>query len=156
MEVFFTFFNIIQALYALAFTAGSVYVFYTDGTLISKVALGLSAFYLATAFMGLAGRMYKCGNGLYIILLIVLLLVQAAFFVAFTFYSDDVLGWLREVDDKAVTETVDKAWDTINSHKSVVKISLGVDVGFIAAALALSVFTATRRSSPMYLETSPV
>lgn len=56
MEFYFTIFNVLQALYALLFTAGAGYLFYTDGTLISKIALGLGAFYLATAFIGLAGR----------------------------------------------------------------------------------------------------
>ena len=56
MELYFTIFNIFQSIFALAVAAGAGYLFYVDGTLISKIALGVAAFYLATAFMGFIGR----------------------------------------------------------------------------------------------------
>ena len=86
-----------------------------------------------------------------------LFIVQAAALVAVIFFADKILGWVKDIDAEGVSKTVDKAWDFVNDHMTIVRIVLAVDLAAILLALVLAViYLRNSRNEDKEVFVSPV
>lgn len=93
-----TLFNYFFLLVSLVMTGFSVYFLIDNTSLLSKIVLGVSVFYLLVALSGIVSRFLNFGYFLFLCGLAVVTIFQVVIFVLITFWKTTALDKLRDMD----------------------------------------------------------
>lgn len=117
-----------------------------------KILMGISMYYLFTAFIGGIVERWKCCGMFWFVLLTAQFLFQLAIFIAMIGWKTDMLNHINDYDSSGKLWVPDRASKFIRDHYTLTAVLLGVGAGSIFFSLIGVAFRMRVPEQPRPLE----